>query len=43
MIRHILKNGQEVKDLKGHIVKKEEVPRAYHILKERKKQNEKST
>lgn len=43
MITNVLKDGKIIKDLKGHIVKKEEVPRAYHILKERKKQNEKST
>lgn len=32
MIRHILKNGKVVDDIKGHVVKKEDVPRAYEII-----------
>lgn len=33
MIKNILKNGKVIKDLKGHVVKKTDVPKAYGILR----------
>jgi hypothetical protein len=31
-IKHILKDGTVLKDITGHIVKKEEVPTAYALI-----------
>ena len=41
MIINVLKNGEVVKDLTGHIVKREEAPEVYAIL-ERVKKGEKN-
>lgn len=43
MVYHILKDGSRPKDITGHIVKMDEVPLAYEILKsiERRRTNEK--
>lgn len=32
MVKHILKNGKEVKDIKGHIVRKEELKALYLLI-----------
>ena len=42
MVKHILKNGKEVKDITGHIVRKKDVPSLYELLKKRKN-NESTT
>lgn len=31
-IHHILKNGTEVKDIKGHLIKAEEFPVLYEVI-----------
>lgn len=31
-ITHILKNGKVLKDITGHVVKKEDVPMAYALI-----------
>lgn len=36
MIRHILKNGEELQDITGHIVKREDAETAYQVLEETK-------
>ncbi len=36
MIKHILKDGREVKSIAGHIVTKEEAPIIYTILRKEK-------
>lgn len=41
MITHILKNGQVVKDITGHVVKKEESPVAYAVLEQKRKEKRK--
>lgn len=33
MIKHILKNGTELKDITGHVVKVEDAQAAYEILR----------
>jgi hypothetical protein len=49
MITHILKDGTVLKDITGHVVKKEDVPMAYELIdqmnekrskQKRKKENE---
>ena len=37
MVRHILRNGQEVKTVKGHIIRKEDCPQIYKLLEGGKK------
>lgn len=32
MVKNFLKNGVEIKDLTGHVVKAEECPAAYEVL-----------
>jgi hypothetical protein len=32
MIRHILKDGTVLRDITGHVVKKEDVPQAYALI-----------
>ena len=32
MIKHILKDGTEVKDITGHVVKKEDAPMVYDLV-----------
>jgi len=32
MITHILKDGTVLKDITGHVVKKEDVPMAYELI-----------
>ena len=34
MVRHILRNGTELKDIKGHRVKKEDAPMAYKAIEQ---------
>ena len=36
MVKHVLKDGTEVKDIAGHVVKKKDVPTIYELLKKRK-------
>ena len=43
MITHILKDGTVKKDITGHIVRKQDNPMIYEILKRREKNNEKGT
>ena len=38
MIIHILKDGQVVKDITGHVVKKEDAPVAYGVLEQKRKE-----
>ena len=40
MIINILKNGIEVKDLTGHVVKKEETPKAYALIERANRERE---
>ena len=32
MVKHILKNGQQVKTVKGHIIRKADCPEVYQII-----------
>ena len=41
MIRHILRNGTVLQDIKGHVVKREDVPEIYEI-RERMNKEEKN-
>ena len=41
MITNILKDGKVVKDLTGHIVKKEDVPAAYALIERMRKERRK--
>jgi len=41
MIRNILKNGTEVADLTGYIVRESEAPEAYGVIRKRGEGNEK--
>ena len=42
MITHVLSDGTVLKDITGHIVKREDAPRAYMILEQaEEKRNEK--
>ena len=34
MVRHILRNGKELKDIKGHRVKKEDAPMVYKAIEQ---------
>lgn len=34
MVRHILRNGTELKDIKGHRVKKEDAPMVYKAIEQ---------
>lgn len=34
MVKHILKNGKAVKDMTGHVVKKENAPMVYQIIEQ---------
>jgi len=40
MVKHVLKNGQTVQDITGHVVKQEDVPSAYALLGQGKKETE---
>ena len=44
MVRHILKDGRELKDIRGHIVKAEDAKTAYKVIdelnEERMKEND---
>ena len=40
MVRHILKNGKEVKDIKGHLIKRKDAPRVYEILEQKGDSND---
>ena len=33
MVKHILKNGEEVKDISGHVIKKDDAPCLYELIK----------
>ena len=33
MVKHILKNGKEIKDLSGHIIKKSDNPTIHNLVK----------
>ena len=37
MVKHILKDGQTVQDIKGHVVREKDVPIAYAILEQERK------
>lgn len=37
MVKHILKDGTVLKDITGHIVKKEDVPAAYTLIEQLRK------
>lgn len=37
MVKHILKDGTVLKDITGHIVKKEDVPAAYALIERMRK------
>lgn len=39
MVKHILRNGQQVKDIKGHKVKKKDVPQFYELVNRVKRSN----
>ena len=45
MVKHILKDGTVLKDITGHVVKKEDVPLAYALIdqinEERRKRRKK--
>ena len=43
MVKHILKDGTELKDIAGHIVKKTDAPILYEIVKRERKKNESTT
>lgn len=43
MVKHILADGTEVKDITGHIVKREDVPIIYEIFERERKKNESTT
>lgn len=32
MVRHILRNGKELKDITGHTVRKEDAPMVYQVI-----------
>ena len=36
MVKHILKDGKEVKDITGHVVKVKDAPVAYEVIRRRK-------
>ena len=38
MIKHILKDGTVLQDIKGHVVRKEDAPVAYRILEQKGKE-----
>ena len=40
MIINILKNGQIIPDLTGHVVKKEETPKAYALIERANRERE---
>ena len=39
MIVHILKDGKQIKDIKGHKVKKKDVPQFYELVNRVKRSN----
>lgn len=41
MIIHIMKDGKKVKDITGHLVKREDVPRAYDLMSQMNRKGEK--
>lgn len=40
MVRHVLSDGTVLEDLKGHVVKKEDVPEAYQLMDQMNKEKE---
>lgn len=40
MVKHILKNGIVLQDIKGHVVKKEEAPQAYALVERLNRERE---
>ena len=40
MVKHILIDGTVLEDLKGHVVKKEDVPEAYQLMDQMNKEKE---
>lgn len=43
MVKHVLKNGTVLHDIKGHKPKQQDVPLAYEILKNGGRKNEKGS
>lgn len=43
MVTHVLKDGSEVKDITGHVVKKEDAPKFYDLIERVRRNNEKTT
>ena len=41
MVKHILKNGKAVKDMTGHVVKKEDAPMVYQIIEQMQRKESK--
>lgn len=37
-IIHVLSNGTELKDIKGHVIKKEDAPTVYQVLEQIRKE-----
>lgn len=40
MVKHILKSGQQVKTVKGHIIRKSDCPQIYKLVEKGGKKND---